>query len=91
MQFFGVEPDLAVQVPWSTNTPKEHLQRFAAALAQGILGATLHETPKLWNVHVPPERTVSLKLLLENTEVVRVALEALHCVLKTGTGESTLA
>jgi hypothetical protein len=89
VQFFGVEPDLAVQVPWSTNTSKEHLQRFAASLAQGIPGAILRETPKLWNVHVPPERTVSLRLLLENKEVVRVALEALHCVLKAGSGAST--
>jgi hypothetical protein len=91
VQFFGVEPDLAVQVPWSTNTPKEHLHRFAAALAEGIPGATLHETPKLWNVHVPPDRTVSLRLLLENKQIVRVALKALHCVLKAGSGASTSA
>lgn len=89
VQFFGVEPDLAVQVPWSTNTPKEHVRRFAAALAQGIPGANLRETLKLWNVDVPPERTVSLGLLLENEEVVRAALEALHCVLEACSVEST--
>jgi hypothetical protein len=76
--FFGVQPDLNVQVPWSTNAPKPNLREFAEYLAAGIPGAVVHETAKLWNVCLPPDKTVSLASLLNHPDEVRKAVEVLH-------------
>lgn len=81
VQFFGVQPDLAVQVPWATNAPKQNLREFAEFLAAGIPEAVVRETPKLWNVGFPPEKTVRFESLLNRPDEVRQAIEVLHARL----------
>jgi len=81
VRFFGVQPDLAVQVPWASNAPKQNLREFAEFLAAGIPGAVVRETPKVWNVDLPPERTVSLASMLNRPDEVKKAIQVLHARL----------
>ena len=88
VQFFGVQSDLNVQVPWSTNVTKQNLREFAEYLAAGIPGAVVHETPKLWNVCRPPNKNVRLESLLHHPDEVRKAVAVLYSRLTRAAAEN---
>ncbi len=82
VEFLAVEPDGRLQIPWSLGGRKAEFRSFAEALATGIAGAIIYETPKLWNVVLADKKPLGLLQLLDTLGTLRLALEALHTALE---------
>ena len=81
VEFLAVEPDGRLHIPWAIGGRKDEFRSFAEALAAGIEGTIVYETPKLWNVAVADKKPLGVLQLLGSLGALRLALEALHTAL----------
>ncbi len=82
VEFFGIQPDGKVQIPWSAWQSKDVFRSFAETLAAAIPVAICYETPKTWTVSKPQKKRLDVVELLSATAAIRSGLEEMNAKLK---------
>jgi hypothetical protein len=82
VEFFGIQPDGKVQIPWSAWQSKDVFRSFAETLAAAIPGAICYETPKTWTVSKDQKKRLDVVELLSATPAIRLGLEEMNAKLK---------
>lgn len=82
VEFFGVQPNGRVEIPWSAGGRKDVLKSFAKTVADAIPGAVCYETPKTWTVAMPQKQRVHVANLLTALPAIRVALTEMSRALR---------
>jgi hypothetical protein len=82
VEFFGIQPDGKVQIPWSAWQSKDVFRSFAETLAAAIPGAICYETPKTWTVSKPQKKRLDVVELLSASEAMRSALKNMNATIK---------
>jgi 2-methylisocitrate lyase-like PEP mutase family enzyme len=81
IEFFGIQPDGKVQIPWSAWQSKDVFRSFAETLAAAIPGAICYETPKTWTVSKDQKKRLDVVEILSATAAIRAALEEMNARL----------
>jgi hypothetical protein len=84
LAILGVQQNGLVAIPWMISGRKDAFRSFAERLAPAIPGATVYETPKLWNVSKADKQQINVLELLDEAVVLRLALEKFRSELHGG-------
>lgn len=84
LAILGVQQNGLVAIPWMISGRKDAFRSFAETLAPAIPGATVYETPKLWNVSKADKQQINVLELLDEAVVLRLALEKFRSELHGG-------